>query len=40
MRSTGRRKAPSALIRKIVVEIDPFSGRDRLRMAYTSLQRD
>jgi predicted transcriptional regulator len=29
----GRRKAPSAAIRKIVVEIDPYSDRDRLRVA-------
>jgi len=33
MKAVGRRKAPSAAIRKIVVEIDPFSQRDRLRMA-------
>lgn len=29
----GRRKAPSAAIKKIVVEIDPYSDRDRLRVA-------
>ncbi len=28
-----RRKAPSAAVRKIVVEIDPFSQNDRLRAA-------
>ena len=33
MKAVGRRKAPSATIKKIVVEIDPFSLRDRLRMA-------
>ena len=33
MKSVGRRKAPSAAIRKIVVEIDPFSEHDRLRVA-------
>jgi len=33
MRSLGRRKAPSAAIRKIVVEIDPYSNRDQLRVA-------
>jgi predicted transcriptional regulator len=33
MKAVGRRKAPSAAIRKIVVEIDPFSQRDRLRVA-------
>jgi predicted transcriptional regulator len=33
MKSVGRRKAPSAAIRKIVVEIDPFSDKDRLRVA-------
>ena len=33
MKPVGRRKAPSAVIKKIIVEIDPFSGRDRLRMA-------
>lgn len=29
----GRRKAPSAAINKIVVEIDPYSDRDRLSVA-------
>jgi predicted transcriptional regulator len=33
MQSHGRRKSPSAAIRKIVVEIDPYSDRDRLRVA-------
>ena len=33
MKTVGRRKAPSAAIKKIVVEIDPFSDRDRLRVA-------
>jgi predicted transcriptional regulator len=32
MQAHGRRKAPSAAIRKIVVEIDPFSDHDRLRV--------
>ena len=33
MKALGRRKAPSTAIRKIVVEIDPFSKNDRLRVA-------
>jgi predicted transcriptional regulator len=33
MKAFGRRKAPSTGIRKIVVEIDPFSKNDRLRVA-------
>jgi predicted transcriptional regulator len=33
MKTVGRRKAPSAAIKKIVVEIDPFSANDRLRVA-------
>jgi len=33
MKSSGRRRAPSATIKKIVVEIDPYSDRDRLRVA-------
>jgi predicted transcriptional regulator len=33
MKTVGRRRAPSAAIKKIIVEIDPFSGRDRLRVA-------
>ena len=33
MKTVGRRKAPSAAVRRIVVEIDPYSDRDRLRVA-------
>jgi hypothetical protein len=33
MKVVGRRKAPSAAIKKIVVEIDPFSDNARLRVA-------
>ncbi len=33
MKVVGRRKAPSAAVKKIVVEIDPYSDRDRLRVA-------
>jgi predicted transcriptional regulator len=33
MKTVGRRKAPSAAVKKIVVEIDPFSDRDRMRVA-------
>ena len=33
LKTVGRRKAPSAAVKKIVVEIDPFSSRDRLRVA-------
>lgn len=33
MKTVGRRKAPSTAIKKIVVEIDPFSDHDRLRVA-------
>ena len=33
MKSLGRRKAPSAAVKKIVVEIDPYSDRDQLRVA-------
>ena len=33
MKAVGRRKAPSAAINKIVVEIDPFSEHDRLMVA-------
>jgi predicted transcriptional regulator len=29
----GRRKAPSVTVKKIVVEIDPYSNRDRLSVA-------
>jgi predicted transcriptional regulator len=32
-KTVGRRKAPSAAIGKIVVEIDPYSDRDRVRVA-------
>ena len=33
MKSDGRRKTPTIAVKKIVVEIDPCSGRDRLRVA-------
>ena len=33
MKPVGRRKAPSVAVKKIVVEIDPYSKRDRLRVA-------
>lgn len=33
MKAEGRRKAPSAAVKRIVVEIDPYSDRDRLRVA-------
>jgi predicted transcriptional regulator len=33
MKALGRRKAPSVAVKKIVVEIDPFSERDQLRVA-------
>jgi predicted transcriptional regulator len=33
MTSAGRRKAPSVAVKRIVVEIDPYSDRDRLRVA-------
>ena len=33
MTSVGRRKAPTVAIKKIVVEIDPFSENDRLQVA-------
>ena len=36
MKTVGRRKMPSVSIRRIVVEIDPYSDRDRLRVATTS----
>jgi predicted transcriptional regulator len=32
MKAVGRRKAPSVAVRKIVVEIDPYSDRDRLKV--------
>ena len=33
VKAVGRRRAPSAAIKKVVVEIDPYSNRDRLRVA-------
>ncbi len=33
MKTIGRCKAPIVAVKKIVVEIDPYSGRDRLRVA-------
>jgi predicted transcriptional regulator len=33
MKVVGRRKAPSVAVKKIVVEIDPYSDRDRLNVA-------
>ena len=33
MKAAGRRKAPRVAVKKIVVEIDPFSERDRLTVA-------
>ncbi len=33
MKSLGRRKAPSAAVKKIMVEIDPYSDHDQLRVA-------
>jgi predicted transcriptional regulator len=33
MKAVGRRKAPSAAVKKIVVEIDPYSNRDWLQVA-------
>lgn len=33
MKTAGRRKAPSVAVTKIVVEIDPYADRDRLRIA-------
>ncbi len=33
MKSVGRRKAPSVAVKKILVEIDPCSDRDQLRVA-------
>ena len=33
MKTVGRRKAPVAVIKKILVEIDPYSDRDRLEVA-------
>jgi hypothetical protein len=34
MKSVGRRKAPSDVVRTIVVETDPRSERDRLSVAW------
>jgi hypothetical protein len=33
MKAVGHRKAPSVVIKKIVLEIDPYSDRDRLGVA-------
>jgi predicted transcriptional regulator len=33
MKTVGRRKTPSVTVRKIVVEIDPYTVRDRFRVA-------
>ena len=33
MKTIGRRRIPSVAVKKIVVEIDPYSERDRLRVA-------
>ena len=33
MKTVGRRKAPSVAVKKIIVEIDPYSERDRLQVA-------
>jgi predicted transcriptional regulator len=33
LKSLGRRKAPSVTVRKILIEIDPYSDRDELRVA-------
>jgi predicted transcriptional regulator len=33
MKSVGRRKTPSVVVKKIVVEIDPYSDCDRLSVA-------
>jgi predicted transcriptional regulator len=33
MKAVGRRKAPSVAVKKIIVEIDPYSDRDRLQVA-------
>ena len=33
MTIVGRRKAPSVAVKRILVEIDPYSDRDRLRVA-------
>ena len=36
MKTVGRRKTPSVAVKRIVVEIDPYSDRDRLRVASPS----
>ena len=33
MKTVGRRKTPRVAVKRIVVEIDPYSDRDRLRVA-------
>ena len=33
MKAVGRRKAPTVAVKKIVVEIDPYSDRDQLNVA-------
>jgi hypothetical protein len=33
MEEHGRRNAPTAAVSRIVVEIDPYSDRDQLRVA-------
>jgi predicted transcriptional regulator len=33
MKQIGRRRAPSVRIKRVVVEIDPYSHRDRFRVA-------
>jgi predicted transcriptional regulator len=33
MKASGRRKSPVVAVSKIVVEIDPYSSRDRLKVA-------
>ena len=33
MKAVGRRKAPSVAVKKIIVEIDPYSDRDRMSVA-------
>lgn len=33
MKTIGRRKAPSVVVKKIVVEIDPYAEHDRLSVA-------
>ena len=36
MKAVGRRKAPRVAVKKIVVEIDPYSDRDQMRVASAS----